>query len=778
MLLSQTRLLAMSKDLTQVNLGLLFNQNLDLTNLELVADKCASLYYEDPEWYILAARCLLKHLKKNIPKTFSASMVLQSQALDNRFLNFVIDNARELDAIVVESRDDNFTYFGMKTLQCSYLGRLVDEQRNYVVVETPQYMYLRVAAYLHYPDLNRIKRTYDDLSLWNYSHATPTLFNAGLKIPALSSCFKLSVEDTMSDIAEKWRVEALISKNAGGIGKDFSSIRKSKIGSNGMSKGIVPWIKIDNEVIKATDQSGKRKGSLAEYLCVWHVNILEFLELSHKTGSESLRARELFYGLMVCDLFMKRVENNEMWSLFCPNEAKGLTKTYGIDFEMLYESYEKQNLFQKQLPARELFRAIIETQIETGGPYMLYIDAINRKCNQTHNGDMVHISNLCTEITGVTNEKEIFSCNLASISISSCVDEKSRVFDHHKLARLARDLTRNLNETIDRTYYHPEITQIRYSNMRRRPIGIGVQGLADAVAMLDEAWVDERGNLTEWMRSFNERVFETIYVAAIEESIEMAKEQGAYPSYNGSPTSKGLLQFDLWEMEKRGLSEEQYLALQEDEKFKLKYFPESVLKNIKRSLSWFGIRNSLLVALMPTASTAHLIGNNESFEPFNQMLFCRSTLSGQVPILNTHFVKDMKKYGVYTTRLFSHLLNNRGTIETYDFEGELSEAVSKKLKLKYLGIYKIPQKALLELSAERGKYVCQSQSMNFHLENPTADKISAYHFYGWKLQLKTGMYYLRQLASEDAINYTQITLKSNDVRKPELLCEDGTCCSA
>jgi ribonucleoside-diphosphate reductase alpha chain len=622
-------------------------------------------------------------------------------------------------------------------------------------------MYLRIATYLHYPDMSRIRQTYEDLSLFRYSHASPTMFNSGMKIPALASCFLVDMQDTLSDISERWRVEAIISKNAGGIGKNYSNIRHSKIGTSGMSKGIVPWLKIDNEIMQATDQSGKRKGSMCVYLKVWHVDINEFIEAPDKGGAESMRARDLFYAVTVCDLFMSRVEKDEMWSLFCPKKAPGLNSKFGKDFEMQYVAYEDQGRYASRISARKLFYKIVDSVFKNGIPYVINIDAINRKSNQTHNGDMVHLSNLCTEIAGVTNEKEIFSCNLGSIALNSCVviDPVTRTpsYDYSLLSRLTKNMVRNLNETIERTHYPVEIPEIRYANFRRRPLGIGVQALADTFALMDLKWVDEHGNIPQETRDFHERIFQEMYVAAVQESIEMAREEGPYPTFQGSPSSRGLLQPDLWEIERLGISEDEYLS-NPSVWFKYKYIPETTIAKMRRDLTIHGLKNSLLFALMPTASSAHIISNNESFEPFNGVMFSRSTLQGQFALVNRHFVdecfKNERRW--WTTDLLQHLFENDGIIDKYDFVGKCGATPEEDMhiKLKYKSIYDIPQLNLLELSADRGKYVCQTQSMSFHMRGPTKTDVAKYYVRAWRLGLKTYMYYFRQTALTNAINYS------------------------
>lgn len=775
-------LVKMCTDLDRVNLSLLQSPTLD--NLELLAQDCQDKSFEHYQWSYLAARVYLEHVKRSgIPSTFSESAHVQKHALTPVYYRYILDNADELNKIIVPERDWKFDYFGMKTVLGGYAASLVVKSEETgadvrVSVETPQYMYLRIATYLHFPDMDRIRQTYDDLSLWRYSQASPTMFNSGMKIPSLASCFLVDMQDTMTDIAERWRVEAIISKNAGGIGKNYSNIRHSKIGASGMSKGILPWLKIDNEIMKATDQAGKRKGSMCVYLKVWHTDIIEFIEAPDKGGADEMRARDLYYAVTVCDLFMKRVQSSEVWSLFCPNEAKGLTTKFGKDFEMQYISYEKQKLYKAQYPARLIFYSIINSVHKNGIPYMINIDAINRKSNQTHNGDMVHMSNLCTEIAGVTNEKEIFSCNLGSIALNSCVTTPGE-YDWDLLRRLTRNMVRNLNQTIERTHYPEEIPAIRYANFRRRPLGIGVQGLADAFAKMELSWVDENGNIPENTREFHERIFQEMYIAAVLESIEMAREEGAYPTFKGSPASRGLLQPDLWEIERLGVSEEEYLSTPSLH-FHYKYIAPEIVAKIRRDLKIHGMKNSLLFALMPTASSAHIMSNTESFEPFNGIMYTRTILRGQFAIVNRYFVDDCFKDGRrwWTTDLLQHLFKNGGIIDTYDFtKNGATPEEDKWMKLKYKSVYDMPQSNLLELSADRGKYVCQTQSMNCHMRDPTPTKVAAYYMKAWQLRLKTYMYYFRQPAKSDALNHAARSLRVRSTEKTVDTSGEETCTS-
>jgi len=631
------------------------------------------------------------------------------------------------------------------------------------------------------------------------------MFNAGMKRPALSSCFKMTTQDTLDDIALKWKYEGIISKNAGGIGKDFSQIRHSEIGANGKSNGVVPWLKIDNEILSAVDQGGKRKGSMAAYLKVWHVDVFDFIDAANPNKKNS--APDLFYGLMVPDLFMKRVQEDGVWSLFCPAKQPILTKTWGAEFEQAYLNLERSKHYIKQVRAVELMNHIIASQQITGKPYMCYIDSMNRKCNQTHNGNMVDISNLCTEITGISNSEEIFSCNLASVCLNSCVDfpkgsspsgdnTGNPVFDFEKLENITRSLVRNLDQSIDRNFYHPEIPEIRRGNFRRRPLGIGVQGLADTFAMLGYMWTTPDGREADpETREFHKKIFEVMYIAGVRESIELAKEEGMYPTFPGSPASFGLFQFDLWQIEKLGVTREEYTSKDFTDSFK-RYQPSTntkeELEKLRSDMMQFGLRNSLIFSLMPTASSAHILGNNECFEPFNNIIGKRKVLSGEYTLINKHFLRDAKQLGLWNTETFEQIIRSKGTLEgwnpTFSEKKPLEEFNHdvEKLKLKYRSIYDISQRVLVDYCADRSWYICQSQSMNCHMKDPDHKKIYAYHMYTWKKGLKTGMYYLRQPPLKTAIDYTSGSIrigvtpaevKKSKFSKQNVVCTDEVCTS-
>jgi ribonucleoside-diphosphate reductase alpha subunit len=767
------------------------------TDYDLAIEACSDKYYEDVDWLLLAGRLFTHKLKQTTPKKFSTAMQAIKASLDPKFLNFVIENADALDKLVIPDRDYKFDIFGIKTLAASYLSKIRDGDKV-TIYETPQYMYLRMAAYMWFPNMSRIRKMYTELSEWQYSHATPTMFNAGMKRPALSSCFKMTTQDTLDDIALKWKYEGIISKNAGGIGKDFSHIRHSEIGANGRSNGVVPWLKIDNEILSAVDQGGKRKGSMAAYLKVWHVDVFDFIDAANPNKKNS--APDLFYGLMVPDLFMKRVQEDGMWSLFCPAKQPILTRTWGEEFEQAYLHLERSKLFVKQVRAVELMNHIIASQQITGKPYMCYIDSMNRKCNQTHNGNMVDISNLCTEITGISNSEEIFSCNLASVCLNSCIEPPSGdvssgdgktpsgvYFDFEKLKEITRSLVRNLDQSIDRNFYHAEIPEIRRGNFRRRPLGIGVQGLADTFAMLGLPWTTPDGREADpKTREFHKKIFEVMYLAGVRESIELAKEEGMYPTFPGSPASFGLFQFDLWQIEKLGVTREEYTS---PEFTSRRYQPSSITKDelekLRSDMIRFGLRNSLIFSLMPTASSAHILGNNECFEPFNNIIGKRKVLSGEYTLINKYFMRDAKRLKLWNTETFEQIVRSKGTLEgwnpTFSETSKYKNAEDfthdvNKLKLKYKCIYDISQRVLVDYCADRSWFVCQSQSMNCHMKDPDYKKIFAYHMYTWKQGLKTGMYYLRQPPLKNAIDFASGSIRIG-AKKKDVVCDEEVCTS-
>ncbi|AGA78038.1 ribonucleoside-diphosphate reductase subunit alpha [Echinicola vietnamensis] len=698
----------------------------------LAAEVCASMTVKHPDYAILAARIAISNLHKTTSQSFSNTMkrlytYVNPKTGDNAALiapdvyGIVKKHAARLDEIIDYSRDFNYDFFGFKTLERSYLIKLDDK-----VVERPQHMLMRVAIGIHKEDLDAAIETYHLLSEKWFTHATPTLFNAGTPKPQLSSCFLLTMkEDSIDGIYDTLKQCAKISQSAGGIGLSIHDVRAKGSyirGTNGVSNGIVPMLRNFDMTARYVDQGGgKRKGSFAIYLEPWHADIKDFLELKKNHGKEELRARDLFYALWISDLFMKRVEANEEWSLFCPNEAPGLSECHGEEFEKLYEKYEKEGRARETVKAQELWFEVLESQIETGTPYMLYKDAANGKSNQKNLGT-IKSSNLCTEIMEYTSPDEVAVCNLASIALPKFIKTDSqgkKSFDHQKLYEITKVVTKNLNRVIDINYY--PVKEAEKSNFRHRPIGIGVQGLADAFIMLRMPFDSAEA------AGLNEDIFETIYYAAMETSMELAKVHGTYETYEGSPVSQGQFQFDLW-----GVT------------------PKSGRWNwadLKERVAKFGVRNSLLVAPMPTASTSQILGNNECFEPYTSNIYTRRTLSGEFIVVNKHLMKDLIRLGLWNDSMKNRLIAANGSVQ------DMPE-VPQNIKDLYKTVWEISQKVVINMAADRGAYICQSQSMNVFMQEPNFGKLTSMHFYAWKKGLKTGMYYLRSKAATSAIQFT------------------------
>lgn len=698
----------------------------------LAAEVCASLTVKHPDYAILAARIAISNLHKTTSQSFSNTMKRlytyinpktggNASLIDPEVYGVVKKNAAKLDAIIDYKRDFGYDYFGYKTLERSYLIRLDGK-----VVERPQHMLMRVAIGVHKDDIDAAVETYQLLSEKWFTHATPTLFNAGTPKPQLSSCFLLTMKDDSIDgIYDTLKQCAKISQSAGGIGLSIHHVRAKGSyikGTNGVSNGIVPMLRNFDMTARYVDQGGgKRKGSFAIYLEPWHADVKDFLDLKRNHGKEEMRARDLFYALWISDLFMKRVEQNETWSLFCPNEAPGLSDCYGEEFERLYEKYEKEGKARETVKAQELWFEILESQIETGTPYMLYKDAANKKSNQQNLGT-IKSSNLCTEIIEYTAPDEVAVCNLASLALPKFVrtgPDGKKFFDHQKLYEITKVATRNLNKVIDVNYYPVE--EARRSNFRHRPIGLGIQGLADAFIMLRMPFESAEA------KGLNEDIFETIYYAAVETSMELAKVEGTYETYEGSPASKGILQFDMW-----GVT------------------PKSERWNwteLKEKVKKVGLRNSLLVAPMPTASTSQILGNNECFEPYTTNIYTRRTLSGEFIVVNKHLMKDLIRLGLWDDNMRNRLISTNGSVQSLP-------GVPQNIKDLYKTVWEISQKVIIDLAADRGAYICQSQSMNVFLQDPNFGKLTSMHFYAWKKGLKTGMYYLRSQAAASAIKFT------------------------
>jgi ribonucleoside-diphosphate reductase alpha chain len=662
----------------------------------------------------------------------------------------VKENAAMLDTSIVYERDYDYDYFGFKTLERSYLLRL-----NGKIVERPQHMLMRVAVGIHQEDLAAAIETYHLLSEKWFTHATPTLFNAGTTKPQSSSCFLLTMkEDSIIGIYDTLKQCAQISQSAGGIGLSIHNIRATGSyirGTNGVSNGIVPMLRNFDMTARYVDQGGgKRKGSFAIYLEPWHADVFQFLDLRKNHGKEELRARDLFYALWIPDLFMQRVENNQEWSLFCPHEAPGLADCYGQEFERLYMQYEREGRARQTIKAQELWFAILEAQIETGTPFMVYKDSANAKSNQQNLGT-IKSSNLCTEIIEYTSPDEVAVCNLASIALPKYINQEGK-FDHQRLFEVTKVITRNLNKVIDINYY--PVPEAKTSNLRHRPIGIGVQGLADVFLRLRMPFDSPEA------RGLNKDIFETIYFAAMTASKELAQAQGPYETFAGSPLSKGIFQFDMWGVE-----------------------PSSGRwdwENLRKQVQKHGARNSLLLAPMPTASTSQILGNNECFEPYTSNIYTRRVLSGEFIVVNKHLLEDLIQLGIWDEKMKQELIASNGSVQHID-------RIPLNIKELYRTVWEIPQKAIIDMAADRGAFICQSQSLNIHIQDANFAKLTSMHFYAWKKGLKTGMYYLRTKAAADAIKFTiqkeQVTQESTvsdsqtEQQQAPLVCnlDDPTC---
>lgn len=692
----------------------------------LAAETAASLTTTHPDYAILASRIAVSNLHKNTTKSFSQTMRKLHNYVDQAsgkkmpliaddVMQIINENAELLDSTIIYDRDFAFDYFGFKTLEKSYLLR-VDGK----VAERPQHMYMRVAVGIHKTDIESAIKTYNLMSERWFTHATPTLFNAGTPKPQMSSCFLLTMKDDSIDgIYDTLKQTAKISQSAGGIGLAIHNIRATGSyigGTNGTSNGIIPMLRVYNDTARYVDQGGgKRKGAFAIYLEPWHADVFEFLDLRKNHGKEELRARDLFYALWIPDLFMQRVEANEDWSLFCPNEAPNLHETFGDEFEALYHKYEAEGKARKTVKAQELWFAILDAQIETGTPYLLYKDAANKKSNQQNLGT-IKSSNLCTEIMEYTSPDEVAVCNLASLALPRFVINGK--FDHQKLYEVTYEATRNLNRIIDHNYYPVE--EARTSNMRHRPIGLGVQGLADVFIMLRLPFESDLAKM------LNKNIFETIYFASMTASKDLAIEQGAYETFPGSPLSKGIFQFDMWGVTPSSLWD---------------------WDTLRKQVVEHGVRNSLLVAPMPTASTSQILGNNECFEPYTSNIYTRRVLSGEFIIVNKHLLRDLVQLGLWNNTMKNKIIAANGSIQNID-------EIPADIKELYKTVWEIKQRSLIDMAADRGAFICQSQSLNLFVDSPTTAKLTSMHFYGWKKGLKTGMYYLRTQAAAQAVQFT------------------------
>ena len=681
----------------------------------LSAEICIGMITSDPDYEILATRITASNIQKRAANNFHIAMRKLHKA--GIVTHEVLEVSSKVKDDIKTERDFEFGYFGLKTLEKGYLQKIDGE-----IIETPQYLYMRVAIGIHGHDIDHVLETYDALSKGLFIHATPTLFNAGTPRPQMSSCFLIAnKEDSIDGIYDTVKECARISKWAGGIGLHVHDVRANKShirGTNGTSDGIIPMLRVYNTTARYVNQAGRRKGSIAVYLEPWHADILDFLEIRLNQGDEDARCRDLFSAMWIPDLFMKRVESDGNWSLFCPDTARGLSDVYGKEFEDLYEKYEADGIATKVVPASEIWKAIIKSQSETGTPYMLYKDACNEKSNHKHLGT-IKSSNLCTEILEFTDKDETAVCNLASIALPKYVDVEKKEFNHEELHRVTKMITRNLNKVIDKNFYPTE--NGKRSNMRHRPIGIGVQGLADVFIMLRMTFGSEES------RKLNIDIFETIYHAALESSCELAEMYGPYESFKGSPFSKGILQFDMWDR---------------DPKFSGRYNWNAMRELVKK-----GTINSLLLAPMPTASTSQILGNNECFEPYTTNIYLRRTLAGEFVVVNKHLVNDLKERGLWSKEMKDLMVKANGSVQNIiDIPDDLKEL--------YKTVWEMSQKTIIDMAADRGVYIDQSQSMNLFVESPTVSKLSSMHMYAWKTGLKTGMYYLRSKAKSRPIQFS------------------------
>jgi ribonucleoside-diphosphate reductase alpha chain len=693
----------------------------------LAAETAASLTTKHPDYALLASRIAVSNLHKNTIKSFSETMRLLHVYVDKKtgkdasliaddVWEVIQENAELLDSTIIYDRDFGFDYFGFKTLEKSYLLKIDGK-----IAERPQHLFMRVSVGIHKHDIESAIKTYHLMSERWFTHATPTLFNAGTPKPQMSSCFLLTMkDDSIEGIYDTLKQTAKISQSAGGIGLSIHNVRATGSyisGTNGTSNGIIPMLRVFNDTARYVDQGGgKRKGAFAVYLEPWHADIFEFLDLRKNHGKEEMRARDLFYALWVSDLFMQRVEANEDWSLFCPHEAPGLADCWGKEFEALYTKYEKEGRQRRIVKAQELWFAVLDAQVETGTPYLLYKDAANGKSNQQNLGT-IKSSNLCTEIIEYTDANEVAVCNLASLALPRYINNGA--FDHDKLYEVTYQATINLNRIIDGNYY--PVKEAEYSNLRHRPIGLGVQGLADTFIQLRMPFESEEA------KQLNIEIFETIYFAAMTASKDMAIQDGAYETFKGSPLSQGKFQFDLWGVK-----------------------PESGRwdwENLRLDVMNHGVRNSLLVAPMPTASTSQILGNNECFEPYTSNIYTRRVLSGEFIVVNKYLLRDLVNLGLWSTSMKDKIISANGSIQ------DIAE-IPADIKALYKTVWEIKMRSIIDMAADRGAYICQSQSLNLFINSPNASKLTSMHFYAWKKGLKTGMYYLRTQAASQAVKFT------------------------
>ncbi|MFC5282139.1 ribonucleoside-diphosphate reductase subunit alpha [Pedobacter alpinus] len=719
----------------------------------LAAETAASLTTRHPDYALLASRIAVSNLHKNTTKSFSETMRNLHGYIDAKtgknaaliaddVMQIISDNADLLDSTIIYDRDFSFDYFGFKTLERSYLLKI-----NGRIAERPQHLFMRVAVGIHKNDLESVIKTYSLMSEKWFIHATPTLFNASTPKPQMSSCFLVAMkDDSIEGIYSTLTQTAKISQSAGGIGLSIHNVRATGSyisGTNGTSNGIVPMLKVFNDTARYVDQGGgKRKGAFAIYLEPWHADIFDFLDLKKNHGKEENRARDLFYALWISDLFMKRVEDDGNWSLFCPHESPGLADCHGAEFEKLYTRYEAEGKARKTIKAQELWFAILDAQIETGTPYLLYKDAANAKSNQQNLGT-IKSSNLCTEILEYTSPEEVAVCNLASVSLPAYIENGE--FNHQKLYEVAYQITINLNRIIDNNYYPVE--EARYSNFRHRPIGLGVQGLADAFMLLKMPFESEAA------AKLNIDIFETLYFAAMQSSADLAIKEGAYETFKGSPLSEGKFQFDLWNVKPTSN----------------RWDWEKLRKQVVET----GVRNSLLLAPMPTASTSQILGNNECFEPYTSNIYSRRVLSGEFVVVNKHLLKDLVELGLWDNKMKEQIILANGSVQNID-------SIPAPIKELYKTVWEIKMRTIIDMAADRGAFICQSQSLNLFINAPTASKLTSMHFYAWKKGLKTGMYYLRTQAASQAVKFSvqsQAVKEIDPVMQTTVDIAEGESCS-
>ena len=715
----------------------------------LAAEIAATMTTTHPDYAKLAARISVSNLHKNTKKSFSETMEdlynyinprtgKKAPLLSDEVYKIIKKNADKLDSSIIYNRDFGYDFFGFKTLERSYLLKL-----NGKIVERPQHMLMRVSIGIHLDDIESALETYELMSKRYFTHATPTLFNSGTPKPQMSSCFLLTMkEDSIDGIYDTLKQTAKISQSAGGIGLSIHNVRATGsyiAGTNGTSNGIVPMLRVFNDTARYVDQGGgKRKGSFAIYVEPWHADIFDFLELKKNHGKEEMRARDLFYAMWTPDLFMKRVEEDSNWTLMCPNECPDLYNLHGDEFDELYQKYESEGRGRKTIKARELWEKILESQIETGTPYMLYKDSANRKSNQKNLGT-IRSSNLCTEILEYTSSDEVAVCNLASIALPMFV--KDGDFDHKALFDVTIRVTKNLNRVIDRNFY--PVKEAENSNFRHRPVGLGVQGLADTFIMLRLPFTSDKA------KELNQEIFETLYFAAVTASVEEAKKDGVYQTYKGSPISKGEFQHNLWGIK--------------DEDLSGRWDWSGLRKKVKKH----GVRNSLLVAPMPTASTSQILGNNECFEPYTSNIYTRRVLSGEFIVVNKHLLEDLVQLGLWNEEMKQELMRNNGSIQNI-------ETIPENIKELYRTVWEMSMKDIIDMSRHRGYFIDQSQSLNLFMEGATMAKLTSMHFYGWKSGLKTGMYYLRTKSAVDAIKFTLDNKSKENTSKVEVATNSKT----